>query len=366
MASSFLDRAASLAARGKNAELVALLEPQLPLYRDSKRFYLLLGIACLRAGDASGAWTYLKRAEQLEAGDPLAMLGLAALHLRRGETERAAALYLAVLEKKPRDRLALEALAFMRRPDAAELVAGMIDDGGFERFYPGAPNPARRLLPLLLALMALALVAGIALSLPGLLGRLAPKGAERPEIAAISLSGEEREDPVGTGGSYRYVLTEAQALASFDKAKTYFAAYRDNAALVELNRILGSNARTALKDKAATLKSYAAAPDWRNLRDVPGFDEVAADPWLHDGLAVSWKGRAANIRKEGPGRGFDFLAGYEGRQKLLGIVPALAEDPALALPGDRAFELLAVVRGAEAGKFSLEVIAIHELMDEEE
>lgn len=366
MASSFLDRAARLAARGKNAELVALLEPQLPLYRDSRRFYQLLGVACLRAGDASGAHTYLKRADQLDPGDPLTMLGLAALHLRRAETDKAAALYLAVLERRPRDRVAQEALAFMRRPDLAERIAGMVDEGSFSRFYPGAPSPFRRLLAPLAVLLSLLLVAALVVGGIALAGRLRQAGAARPEIAAIGLTGEERLSPVSAGGSYRYVLTEAQALQAFDLAKKRFAEYRDNAALVELNRLLGSNARQALLDKASTLKAYAATPDWRSIRDVPSFAAVLADPWIHDGVAVSWKGRAANLRSEGSQRGFDFLAGYEGRKRLEGIVPAFLADQAVPLPAERAFELLAIVRSESSGGFRLEVLAIHELLDQPE
>ena len=386
MARSALDKAARLAARGRHAEIVSLLEPQLPIYRESPRFYYLLGSACLRSGDSGGAYTYLKRAEQLDRTDADTKLALAALHLRRAETERAVALYLEALELRPRDPVAARALAFMRREGSTELIPALVDSGRIARFYP----PARGLPPYALPAAAglLVLVAAFALypAARTLARRAAEARAPRPEVAAVALSAEDRADPVGSGGSFSYVLTEKEALASFEKAKALFQEYRDNAALVELNRLSGSNAAASIKEKARALRAYVQPPDFRSVRDVPSFAEVSRDPRLYDGCAVAWKGRAANLAKEGGVQRFDFLVGYEAKKRLEGIVPARSADPETAVPAEKAFELLGLVRAAGAGgtagaagaagagaasarpstspAFYIECLALHELLEE--
>jgi tetratricopeptide (TPR) repeat protein len=366
MARTALDRAESLYRSGRYAELVTLLEPQLPVYRESQRFYYLLGSACLRSGDPGGGLTYLKRSEQLSPANPETMLALAALAVRRGESEKAIEYYLRILEDRPGDRRARRCLAILRKEGGSEGLARLLETGRIEKLYPGRRALPRFILPVLAALVACAalyLLWPLGVSLVESATR--PRAA-RPEVAAVALSGAERDSPVVTGGSFRYVLTEKQALSGFEKAKDYFQDYRDNAALVEINRLLGSNASAGLKEKAKSLRAFVGKPDFRTIRDAPSYAEVQADPALYDGCSVDWKGMAANVRA-GPAAqvgtdagslAFDFLVGYQDKKRLDGLVPArmIGGD----VPVDRALEILAVLR-AGGGAFSMDCAAIHEL-----
>jgi len=361
MPRSPLDIAASLALRGKYAEIIGFLEPQLPLFRDSQRYFYLLGCACLRTNDPGGAQTYLRKAEQIDPRDEDTLLALAALLLRRGDGEKAIALYLEVLERRPRDRTAKKALAFLRRPDAAERVATLLESSAFAAFYP----PARGLSPYVAPIVAtLAGIAILVLLLPVALrisANFRESKAPRPEIAAISLSGAEIAAPIAGGGGFKYILGEAEAIAAFERAKSRFQEYRDNAALVEINRLLGSNASKPVKDKALTLKGFVARPDFRTVRDLPAYADVSRDPFLYDLCAVLWKGRAANLSNDDGELRFDFLVGYHDRKRLEGIVASRFADTAVMVPVERAFELLAIVH-AEGSAFRLETVAIHELL----
>ena len=360
MSRSVLDRAAGLSARGKHAEAVSLLEPQLPIFRESARYYQILGSACLHTGDSGGAYTYLKRAEQLDPRHAGTILCLAALHLRRGETQKAIELYLKAQEIQPKDALAARSLAFMRRPDAEERITELVESGGFERFYPrDARSP--KVLIVAVAIVALAVAIGFAIPLvAGLARQVGASNAPRPEIAAIALSDSERAAPTETGGTYSYVLTEKEAVTSFEKAKSLFQAYRDNAALVLLNRLMLSNASSSIKEKARTLKSYVSPPDFRTVKDVPAYADVAREPALFDGCAVLWQGAAANIVTRSGQTDFHFLVGYVNGQRLDGIVPVSLEAGNGLVSGNLPFELLARVR-LEAGSFSLVGVAIHPL-----
>ena len=360
MSASILDKGESLARKGRYGELVSLLEPHLPIFRDSSRYYSLLGAACLRTGDSGGAYTYLRRSEQLDPHDADVLLHLGALHMRRGETQKAVDYYLRVLEERARDKYAAKALAFLRKADFEEALPGLMAPGGMDRFLPRPPRLPRILLVSGIGL-AILLAAGLFVLL-GLRGFKAIEAAKapRPEIAAIVLSEGEKRAPVETGGSYRFVLTEKEALGSFEKAKGLFQAYRDNAALVILNRLLLSNVSPSMKEKARTLKSFVSPPDFRNLKDIPSYAEVSKDPELYDGCAILWAGAAANIQAQPTGLDFHFLVGYVDGKRLDGILPVRLSGPSSIIPSQGAFELLARVSNSAAG-LSLEGIAIHSL-----
>jgi tetratricopeptide (TPR) repeat protein len=360
MAKSILDRAARLSARGKYGEVVVLLEPQLPIYRESARYYQLLGSACLRTGDSGGAYTYLKRAEQLDPRNVDTVLCLAALHLRRGETQKAIELYLQAQELRPDDALAAKSLAFMRREDAEERIPDLVEKGGFERFYPREPVD-RRVFAVAGIVLAAVVVAWLAVpAVSGLARRVAEARSPRPEIAAIALSDTELGAPTETGGVYSYVLTEKEAIADFGKAKSLFEAYRDNAALVIVNRLLLSNVSPSIKEKARTLKSYTSPPDFRTIRDAPSYAEVSKEPALYDGCSILWKGAAANIESKDGSTDFHFLVGYVDGQRLDGIVPVTMAAKDGLVSGNLPFELLGRVHGAD-GSLRIEGVAVHPL-----
>jgi tetratricopeptide (TPR) repeat protein len=363
MARTALDRAERLFAAGRYAELVSLLEPQVPVYRESHRFYYLLGSSCLRTGDPGGGLTYLKRAEQLSPTNRETMLALAALSVRKGETQKAIEYYLRVLEDKPGDRRARTCLAILRKEGSPEGVARLIETGRIERLYPGRPRLLRFAVPLAALLVAAALLYFAWPIGRSLAETLLRQRVTRPEVAAVALSRAETDTPVVTGGSFRCILTEKEALASFERAKDRFQAYRDNAALVEINRLLNSNASEGLKAKAKSLKAFVGKPDFRTVKDAPTFADVQRESWLYEGCSVVWRGMAANLRPDdrvGTGAtAFDFLVGYQDKKKLEGIVPAAIAGA--EVPVDRALELLGLIR-VDGASFSLDCSAIHELL----
>src|SRR5512133_3642642 len=105
-------------------------------YRDSFKFYYLLGLSCLYSGDLSGATTYLRRAEQLKAGDIDVELAMAALQLRRRDVKGAIETYLDVIENHVTDKRAKRALDFLRKNTEESRIAELVDTGLIVKFYP--------------------------------------------------------------------------------------------------------------------------------------------------------------------------------------------------------------------------------------
>lgn len=365
-ADSLLTKAARLTHRKRYGEAIRLLEPEVVRYHDSFRYYYILAYACLLAGDFGGSQTYFRRAREIKMRDPGVLIGLAALHLRHGETDRAVDLYLDVLDREPRNRLAAKALDVVRRRGDPETLGAWIESGKLARLYPPAPTlpkSSRRVIfggIVLLLVSAAAFWSSIAL---GFIRLPTVKVQERPGMENTGLDAEEREGPVQVGGSYRYVLTRKEILDAYDEAQRLFRDYRDDAAKVKLNRILESNASDQVKEKARILASYAVVPGFGTLKDRFSYSAVAATPELYRDCHVIWRGMAANLKEGEKSTSFELLVGYDTRNALEGIV-SVHFDFAIAVDQERPLEILGRIVPSAAstgqGSIRIEGVALHQ------
>jgi hypothetical protein len=344
---------------------IRALEPEINRYHGSFNYYYLLGSSCLRAGDFGGALTYYKLAHETKSRDPLAILGLAVLFLRRGETQRAVDYYLDVLEKNPQNRVATRAMKIIRTHAGTDAFSAWLEAGRLPVLYPPIPFPgfsAKEILGGVGVLLAVCLITfGCLVRFKVFSNPFYPRGT-REGAAAFSLSREDRMAPVQSGGSYRYILTRVQALDTYEKAINLFTAYRDEAARVNLNRILESNASDGLKNRARIIISYMEVPGFDSFRraDNVTYNEVIKDPALYSGVHVIWRGMATNVVTSDQGTIFDFLVGYDTRKVLEGIVPVVFNQ-AIPLNPDRPLELLGrVVPLDDEGLIRMEGVAVHQ------
>ncbi|MDR0315871.1 MAG: tetratricopeptide repeat protein [Treponema sp.] len=358
-----LRKASQLAFGRKYDAAMRILEPEVNRYHGSFRYYYLLGISCLHSGDFGGALTWLRLAREVKIRDPLALLGIAALYMRRGETDKAVDLYLEVQELDEKNRIAKKALAVIRKHAGAEAFSAWLESGKLPSLYPPIPFAGFSSGQILGAALA---VAAVAIFCFGILmwQRTIPnpfnQRKNRADIAALVLSQEERIQPVETGGVYRYILTRTQALETYEKALTLFTSYRDEAAKLSLNRILESNASDGLKNKSRLLLSYMEVPGFDSFRrsDNVSYAEAMVDPVLFRDVHVIWRGMATNVEITGNITSFDFLVGYDTRTTLEGIVPVVF-DRAISLNPERPLEVLGRITPLSSG-IRLEGLAIHQ------
>jgi tetratricopeptide (TPR) repeat protein len=361
-----LTRAIRLARKGKHDAAIKTLEPEVNRFHDSFRYYYILGVSCLQVGDYMGAFTYFKLARDVKIRDPNALLGMAVLYLRRGETDRAVDLYLDVQDMEPKNPIARRALAVIRRYAGQNRLAEWLESGELHRLYPPlppVPPEPRRLLLVSLAVLGLAGAAFTVLlrfhviNLPGSRG-------PRQLVAGTALEGEDRERPVETGGTYRYILTRNQVLEIYERGLSLFTEYRDEAARRSFNQLIESNASEGIKGKARLVMSYLEIPGFDNFKrqDNVGYAEAMKDPVLYRGCHVIWRGMAANIQVSPSQTTFEFLIGYDTRQSLEGIVPVLFDRP-LIITAEQPLELLGrilPVSGERGEGIRLEGIAVHQ------
>lgn len=353
MAKNPLDEAEALFRRRRWANLISLLEPLTAVYRESARFSVMLGCAYLHREDTGGAYSCFRRAQSLDYRDVDAALGLAAVHIRRGESDKAVQQYIDALERHPRDRRAKRGLGLLRKTASGGDEA--VPARQLRSLYPRPPRRWRLVAVVVAAVAALTLAA---LAWPAIAERIRDAKPLRDGVAAFSLSAAEAASPVGSDGEFDIVLTEREALEAFDKAKRLFSDYRDEAALVELNRLLVSNATRQIKAKATALALYVREPSFLSMPDRYAYAEVAAFPRLYEGVGIVWKGLPANVSSSGSSTTFDLLVGYHDRKRLEGIVPVKMAFESRLQP-DRPVEVLARVRN-QGKAFYLECLAIHE------
>jgi tetratricopeptide (TPR) repeat protein len=362
-----LTKATRFARSGNYAGAIRTLEPEVNRYYGSFRYYYLLGVSCLHVGDFGGALTYFRLAHDVKIRDPLALLGLAVLYLRRGETDKAVDFYLDVQELDEKNRTAKKALKVIRKYAGADTFSAWLESGRLPSLYPPIPSPGLSLVRIFIAaaavLAALALCFGILVQTRLLPNPFNLRGSRKVN-SELSLNREERSEPVQIGGTYRYILTRAQVLETYERALSLFTDRRDEAARVNLNRVLESNASEGVKNKSRILLSYMEVPGFDNFKhgdNVP-YSEVIRDTMLFRGVHVIWRGMATNAETLQNGTSFDFLVGYDTRKTLEGIVPVIF-DKAVSLNLERPLEVLGrivPVNPEKGAEIRLEGIAIHQ------
>jgi tetratricopeptide (TPR) repeat protein len=359
MARDVLQIAQGMLRRRKFSAAIRLLEGRNEIYEGNFEYYILLATACLYVGDAGTASTYYQRAREIKLTDTTLLLGQAALFLRRGDTDRAIQYYLEVLDNDPQNRLAKDALEFIRTKGDYSTICRWVDSGKIERFYPPAGINPDKVWGVILSAAACALCVMFVLHVAQL--RKPAGEGPRADLSSFELSAGETKNAQEkdmSGGAYKYILSGKEITDSYEKAQRYFQSYRDNAAQIEINRLLNSNAVPSIKQKARLLMSYLSVPTFDTITDNPAYENVAKDPGLYIDCYVVWSGRVSNAEMQGTSYRCDLLVGYETMEKVTGIVPLrFASNPGIA--NDKPVKVLGKIT-IEDGRFCIEGNAVYQ------
>lgn len=359
MRKSAIDSAQSLMRRRKFSSAIKVLQGRSEIYEEDFTYYVLLGTACLYVGDTGSAYSYYEKARRIKMTDVKLLLGQAAIFLRRGDTDRAVRYYLDILETNPGNKIASAALEFVRKANY-ELICKWVDSGKIEQFYPPlGVNPD--FVFTLIGVVALGMITGffavnILFSKPKVSGN-------RADLSSFVLSVEDATSVKETDLShtvYNYILSDKQILKSYELAQSYFQSYRDNAAQVEINRILNSNASPLIRKKTRLLMTYLVPQTFDSLKDNYNYATVSSDPSLYLDCWVDWTGRITNAQTIGEKFSFDLLIGYEDLKTVEGIIPVGFDNaPYPAIDGEKAVRVLGKI-GTENGKLKLTGYSVYQ------
>ena len=331
MAQDSLSLAKKLMKRRKFSKAVLLLESHEQNYENNFDFYLKLGISYLYLGDYGSASSNFQKARRIKMSDISLLLGQAVLYLRRGDTERAIQYYMEILEYDPQNKVALDAMEFIRKDGDYSTICSWVDSGKIEKFFLPVGIAHYKILIIAVPVIAACLGGFFAFSLSF---QEHPVSYGRADLSYLELTAIDKKDIIdkNSSSSYKVVLSSLQIEKAFDKIFTYYNDGRDNACQVEINRILNSNASFAVKQKARTVMDYLEIPDFTTLKDVPTFSQINENPFLYLDCWVNWKGRISNAVQNENSFECDFLVGYEDLKKVDGVVPLkFAETPEILI-----------------------------------
>ena len=352
-----LHKARRLLASGKYSKMISLLEPLVLEYRESFDFFYLLGTACLYVEDIGGAEAYYKSARRIRAENADILKAQGALYLRLGNVKRALEIYLHVLDTAPDDKVANEALEFIRRNSDPEKMDQKIRSGAVKKFYPKRGlNPV--IVPTCIVLCVVCV--GSVLFVRNYKTLFGLNGA-RADLSYLELSRDEKARPVlgdVSNGSYYYILTTTEVTQCYDDALRFFQQHRDNEARRCINKILLSNAELSIKTKASLLEEHLEEPRFDTITDNYPIKQIVEDIYLYQDCWVVWSGRVSNVETDDKYYKCDFLVGYENLDKIDGTVTLVFEQP-VTINNEKPVEVLARIAVSD-GKLVLWGRAVHQ------
>jgi hypothetical protein len=350
-----LARAKKLFQAKKWREVIRILEPEIFKYRESVLFYKILGISCIYANDFGGGTSYLTRAVQLDGEDVDSLLGLAVVSLKKMKTDEAIKQWLNVLEIEPGNREANRGLELIRKKLDPEKLSDFVESDRVQSVYPRVRS---NFIPFVIGVIVLLCAVGSVPLFLRLVQTPITTNSVRPEIEQYVLP-SNMKILTETKGDARYLLSDAEVKKSFDLAKTNFLSYRDNLALVEINRILNSNALPSIKNIVQNLKEHTTKPDFSTIRDSFSLSKVFIDPFLYVDCYVKWKGRIGSLSMTKKEISFFLWVGSE--KEFEGVVPVRIDFP-FELQNGQVFEVLGRIK-IEKGKIILLGTALHRILN---
>lgn len=363
MGGNDLKQAERLYRSKKYSKVLGILEPQVFRYRESFRFFYLLGMSCLKTGDYGGAYSYLQRALNIRSGDTKTLLGIAAVHLRRQETAEAIRIWFEIIDKEPKNPHANRGLKLLRKNADSDKLVEFTESRKFNSILPNERN----FRPLFFGLAALVLATAGVFFYPYASDFVKDRFLDkRQEITRLDLQIEESYSgtaPESTD-SVKFSFEEKEIKKKYRRILEAFHNYNDNLARREINRLMHSNASKEVRSKLTLLEGHIRTPSFGELSTNFSYEKVSQSPELYEKCHVIWKGRVSNLKVGSDAIRFDFLVGYETEKVVKGIVPVtvpFAVDINPAYP----IEILGRVRLRENG-ISLEAQSIHQFSQPEE
>ena len=206
MAQDVLSIAWKYMRRRKFATAIKLLETRLETYEENFEYYILLGTACLYVGDIGAASTYFQLARRIKLTDVRLLLAQAAIFLRRGDTARALQYYLEIKENEPGNKIAANAMEFIRVHGDYDTICRWVDTGRIEQFYPQLGSNPDKIAMLIIPIVTCILGCVVAFN-------VIPRGQQfsgpRADLTKLELTVDEKSDAKEkdmTTQSYKFVL----------------------------------------------------------------------------------------------------------------------------------------------------------------
>lgn len=348
-----LKEALRLARLKRHDDAVIVLERVTAVNHPDPYALFLLAVEYLQSGDIAKIELVLKKLRAIDKNyQPMVRLELY-LHLKGAENAAAAlARYIEAIQRFPNDRHIIRAVSAIRRAhDFREFQrkARLYDFVPLER--PTARRAgtvsarraswrgriSRGMVKVAFLIIAIGVLAYIGVRYRDLLVKLvwsetksALTDIERIDMAAIDGSRHDLIDKIRRESTPVFYYSNEEVVSDFNNARALLKKERHNEALVLINKILHSNARFSVKERADFLKKYTLSVEERMYEPV-AFDAVAGKPYLYGGYAVEWYGTAANVKRKDGKLVFNLMTGKGAANTFTGIADIYYENDVQSL-----------------------------------
>lgn len=354
---NFLQKAEKAFKAKQFSKVISLLEPMVIEYKDSFKFYYMLGVSCMYQNDFGGAEAYLNRARRIKINSPELMVAQGALFLRRGEIARAVEYYLEALEYAPNNKDAKKALKFIRINSDKEKIQNLAYSGKLKKFFPS--TGLHPLVPVFSCICVVFFI-GFFYFITNYQKIFGLNGV-RADLSSFVLSVDEKSNALETDlstSNYRYIFSSSEVTKLYADSQTFFQQGKDNDVQINLNKILNSNASTAIKYKANLLLEYLEEPTFENFKNSFSYEDLKNDVYLYQNCWIILTGRISNAKITENSYFCDLLVGYEDMKKLEGIVPIEIKQP-ISIDATKSIEVLGKV-AIKNGKLALDVKSVYQ------
>ncbi|MDD7416289.1 MAG: hypothetical protein SPI86_04165 [Treponemataceae bacterium] len=342
-----LKKAEQYLRRRQFAKAITLLESVIYQFRNSFKFYYMLGLSYLYIDDLGSASDYFKCARDIKQRDANLLIAQAVIYLKRGMIKESISYCMEVIDLDPKNKIAFEMLDFIKVYGDVDTISEMNYSGKLKKFYP--PLPKRRLyIPIVLGILcAFGIVFGVY--------KIIDYNKENARLSTQEYAITNGADVLdkSMNGVYRYILTQKEAEDYYSKALNYVNKFDDNNAQKVINLLLQSNCSSYIKQKASLIQNDVLVEptfdsDFTNFT----FAQVNEDLYLYENCWVLWSGRVTNIIRNDDVTVCDMLVGYEDFKKKDGDAK-LRISSEIMLASDRPIKVLAKVGITSNGELIL-------------
>lgn len=346
-------------------KVIHLLEPKILLYSNDAHFYYLLGSACYFTNDIQGAQLYLYKGLTCAEDNIEIRLMLACVALRRRDTALALQLWIEVDDLDPDNKKARTGLTKLKLIKDNKDLSRFISKPSFSKLLPIKPLPwsIQIISTLTYGMLLLSLISFIIFLSIGILRKFIPKPLftrdNIPEEFTFFTS-----PPALISDNHTltlFTLTESEIMQAMHKAREYLNEFQDDLAGRELNRIIYSNASSAVKNQAVILMGVLKEASFASYSANFTFAEVASDPLLYQGLHVLWRGPINGLNTTSNRIAFRLLVGYDDGKILEGSVDVLVPFE-IHLEPQLSTNVLGKVVADASGNFYLIAVSINQII----
>ncbi|NIZ19325.1 tetratricopeptide repeat protein [Entomospira culicis] len=347
-------------------QVIRLLEPKILLFNNDAHFYYLLGSACYFTNDINGAQLYLQRGLTSAEDNIDIRLLLACVALRKRDTAQALQLWLEVDDLEPDNKKARFGINKMKSIKDNRDLGRFLVQHSFKKLLPIKPiSPLMRVVSSIgYTLTIMLLLVSIGFLSQRIFYQIFPpqpftRDGVSEQFTFFSIKPTEILSP--SDAPTLFILSEAQILQGMEDAREYFNNFQDDLAGRELNRVLLSNASSAVKAQAMILQQAFQPPTFATYNANFTFVDVASQPQLYNGLHVLWRGPINGLNVTPSRIAFRLLVGYEDGRVLEGAVDVFVPFE-ISLTPNLVTHVLGKVVANDAGNFYLEAVSINQIV----